>query len=216
MCTLTDKWLSNCSHPFNSKIRSTELSLISIGGTDRNGELLNTILTHVWNKDEGTSSGSITAIGLNLSCRTGTHSKGVRRGCGWLLPLDGAIASLCSDAVCINLRLQKLTTPKIVTFDCSSFSSEILYAVCWSPIKGNCYIGLLKMIISFSLPTSSTRNLSHKNIKSFGCCKASTSVGVSDSDGVSWGGSKFHVHYSMGELNIELLLKTKSYCDIQY
>ena len=138
MCTLTDKWLSNCSHSFNSKIWSTELRLERLR-SDRNGELLNTILTHVWNKDEGASSSSITAIGLNLSCRTGTHSKGVRGGCGWLLPLDGAIASLCSDAVCINLRLQKLSTPKIVTFDRSSFSSEILYAVCWSPIKGNCY-----------------------------------------------------------------------------
>ena len=104
-------------------------------GSNWIGDLLDTIGTHVRNEDEGTSSGGVTAIGLNLSCGTGPHSEGVRRGGGGFLPLDAAVALLCPDAVGVDLRLQKLASSKVITFDSSRFTSEVLDTVCGSSIK---------------------------------------------------------------------------------
>ena len=133
---LTCKRLGNCTHTLNSKVGSTLLGLVALG-SNRIGDLLDAIRTQVRDEDEGTSSTGITAIGLNLSCGTGAHSEGVRRGGGGLLPLNGAVASLCPDAVGVNLRLQKLTSSKVVTLDSSRLSSEILDTVCWGPAEEN-------------------------------------------------------------------------------
>ena len=86
-------------------------------GSNRIGDLLDAIRTQVRDEDEGTSSTGITAIGLNLSCGTGAHSEGVRRGGGGLLPLDGAVTLLCPDAVVVDLGLEELAPSKVVTLD---------------------------------------------------------------------------------------------------
>ncbi len=103
-------------------------------GSNWVGDLLDAIGTQVGDEDEGTSSSGVTAVGLDLSGGGGPNSEGVRGGGGGLLPLDGAVALLCPDAVGVDLRLQELASTKIVTFDRSSFSSEILDTVCGSPI----------------------------------------------------------------------------------
>ena len=104
-------------------------------GSNWIGDLLDTIGTQIGNEDEGTSSGGVTAIGLNLSCGTGPHSEGVRRGGGGFLPLDAAVTLLCPDTVGVDLRLQKLASSKVIAFDSSRFTSEVLDTVCGSSIK---------------------------------------------------------------------------------
>ena len=131
--TLTDKRLGNGSHAFNSKVGSALLGLVTLG-SNWVGNLLDAIGTQVGDEDEGPGSRGVTTIGLDLSCGRGPDTEGVRGGGGGLLPLDGAVALLCPDAVGVDLRLQKLTASKVVTFDRSSFSSEILDTVCRSPM----------------------------------------------------------------------------------
>ena len=97
----------------------------------RHWELLGAVLTEVGDHDEGPISSGVTAIGLDLSGGIDPDGEGVRRGCGGLLPLNGAVARLCPDAVGVNLRLQKLASSKVVTLDSSRFSSEILDTVSW-------------------------------------------------------------------------------------
>ena len=104
-------------------------------GSNWIGDLLDTIRTQVRNEDESASSGGVTAIGLNLGGGTCPHSEGVRGGGGGLLPLDAAVALLCPDAVGVDLRLQKLASSKVITFDSSRLTSEVLDTVCGSSIK---------------------------------------------------------------------------------
>ena len=104
-------------------------------GSNWIGDLLDTIRTQVRNEDESASSGGVTAIGLNLSGGTGPHSEGVRGGGGGLLPLDGAVALLCPDAVVVNLGLEELAPSKVVALDRPRLASEVLDTVSWGPGK---------------------------------------------------------------------------------
>ena len=113
---LTDKRLGNGSHAFNSKVGSALLGLVTLG-SNWVGNLLDTIGTQVGDEDEGPSSRGVTSIGLDLSCGRSPDAEGVRRGGGGLLPLDGAVALLCPDAVVVDLRLEKLAPGKVVTLD---------------------------------------------------------------------------------------------------
>ena len=90
------------------------MGLEGIGGTDRNGQFLDAVLTQVRNEDK--ASQSITAIRLNggQGC---PDIKGVRRGGRGLLPLNGAVTLLCPDAVVVDLGLEELAPSKVVTLD---------------------------------------------------------------------------------------------------
>ena len=92
-------------------------------------DLLDAIGTQVGDEDEGTSSSGVTSIGLNLSCGTGPDTEGVRGGGGGLLPLDGAVALLCPDAVVVVLGLEQLGASKVVTLDSTCCASEPLDTV---------------------------------------------------------------------------------------
>ena len=69
----------------------------------RHWELLCAVLTEVGYHDESSIGGGVTAIGLYRSGGTGPDGEGVRGGGGGLLPLDGAVALLCPDAVVVVL-----------------------------------------------------------------------------------------------------------------
>ena len=86
-------------------------------GSNWVGNLLDTIRTQVGDEDEGPSSRGVTSIGLNLSGGRSPDSEGVRGSGGRLLPLDGAVALLCPDAVVVDLRLEKLAAGKVVALD---------------------------------------------------------------------------------------------------
>ena len=108
------------------------MGLVGIGGTDRNGKLLNSILAQVGDEDEARQS--IAAIGLNSS-EGGPNTEGVGGGGGGLLPLDGAVALLCPDAVVVNLGLEELAPSKVVALDRPGLASEVLDTVSWGPGK---------------------------------------------------------------------------------
>ena len=78
------------------------------------GKLLDAILTEVRNLDPGRVGRGATAVGLDLSCGGNPNREGVRGGGGGLLPLDGAVALLCPDAVVVNLSLEELAALMVV------------------------------------------------------------------------------------------------------
>ena len=86
-------------------------------GSNWVGNLLDAIGTQVGDENEGPGSRGVTTIGLDLSCGRGPDTEGVRGGGGGLLPLDGAVALLCPDAVVVDLRLEKLAPGKVVALD---------------------------------------------------------------------------------------------------
>ena len=104
--------------------------MVGIGGTDRNGKLLNSVLAQVGDEDEAIQS--VAAIRLNRS-DGGSNTEGVGGGGGGLLPLDGAVALLSPDAVLIGLGQQHLAASKVVTFDISCLAGKVLDTVCRSP-----------------------------------------------------------------------------------
>ncbi len=83
-------------------------------GSNWVGDLLDAIGTQVGDENEGPSSSGVTTVGLDLSGGGGPDSEGVRGGGGGLLPLDGAVALLCPDAVVVNLSLEHLTALMVV------------------------------------------------------------------------------------------------------
>ena len=108
------------------------MGLVGIGGTDRNGKLLNSILAQVGDEDEAVQR--VAAIRLNLS-DGGPNTEGVWGGGGGLLPLDGAVALLSPDAVVVILGLKELTPSKVVALDRPGLASEVLDTVSWGPGK---------------------------------------------------------------------------------
>ena len=107
----------DCSHAINPEVLTTLLGLEGEGvGSwlgDADVELLDAVLAHVWDVDEGTDSGGVTPIRINV----GPHNpdtEGVRGGGGGHLPLDGAHPQLSPDAVDIILRKQNLASSEVV------------------------------------------------------------------------------------------------------
>ena len=120
MTILTDKRLLDGAHAINAKVLSALLGLVDQGVDGRagraDGQPLDAVLAHVGDIDEGADSGGVTPIGLSVRPHH-PDTEGVRGGGGGHLPLDGAVALLCPDAVLIGLRQQHLAASKVVTFD---------------------------------------------------------------------------------------------------
>ena len=112
----------DCAHAVNAKVLATLLRLEGqsvSGGTGRaDVELLDTVLAHVGDVDEGAYCRGVAAIRINVGPNH-PNTEGVRGGGGGHLPLDGAHPQLGPDAVLICLRQQHLAASKIVAFDIS-------------------------------------------------------------------------------------------------
>ena len=128
----------DCAHAVNAKVLATLLRLEGqsvSGGTGRaDVELLDTVLAHVGDVDEGAYCRGVAAIRINVGPNH-PNTEGVRGGGGGLLPLDGAVALLCPDAVVVNLGLEELAPSKVVALDRPGLASEVLDTVSRGPGK---------------------------------------------------------------------------------
>jgi len=158
---------SSCGAHLEAKIFSTHLGLVGLdAGLD--GDLGDAVLGQTGDEDKlSTECGSSTAG--SSSCpdsgrRRDSELKWIWRRGGGFLPLDGAVASLGSDAVLVGQRLEQLASSKVVAFHVSSLSSKVLGAVSWGFVS------------------SSTGDLSGEDVESLGSCETSTDIGVCQGD----------------------------------
>ena len=107
-----------------------------MGRSNGNWDGEDTVGAEVGDGDVGSVAQEGGGRGLTIGARHSdtVQAEGVWRGGGGLLPLDAAVALLCPDAVGVDLRLQKLASSKVITFDSSRFTSEVLDTVCGSSI----------------------------------------------------------------------------------
>ena len=102
-----------------------------MGGSDGNWDGENAVGAEVGDGDVGSVAQEGGGRGLTISARYSdtVQAEGVWRGGGGLLPLDGAVTLLRSDAVVVPLPSQNLTTSEVIALHSASGASEVLHTV---------------------------------------------------------------------------------------
>ena len=105
-----------------------------MGGSNGNWDGEDAVGAEVGDGDVGGVAQEGGGRGLTIGARYSdtVQAEGVWRGGGGLLPLDGAVSLLCSDAVVVPLTCQNLTTSEVVALHSASGASEVLDTVCGS------------------------------------------------------------------------------------
>ena len=102
-----------------------------MGGTDGNWDGEDAVGAEVGDGDIGSvaQEGGGRGLTIGASHSDTVQAEGVWRGGGGLLPLDGAVTLLCSDAVVVPLPRQNLTTSEVIALHSASGASEVLHTV---------------------------------------------------------------------------------------
>ena len=128
---LTGKNCRDGTQSFNSEVCSALLRLEGLGRSDGNWDGEDAVGAEVGDGDVGRVAQEGGGRGLPIGARYSdtVQAEGVWRGGGGLLPLDGAVPLLRSDAVVVPLPRQNLTASVVVALHTASGASEVLNTV---------------------------------------------------------------------------------------
>ena len=105
-----------------------------MGGSDGNWDGEDAVGAEVGDCDVGGVAQEGGGRGLPIGARysDAVQAEGVWRGGGGLLPLDGAVSLLSSDAVVVPLPRQNLAASVVVALHTAGHAGEVLDTVCGS------------------------------------------------------------------------------------